>query len=99
MVYLTALVVLQSSELQAIFLSLVRTIRSFSICSLPAQGTEKYIMTKLHDVLFARYPEDRSRDEMLHRRITALQFLEPSHLEIPEDKVRCSWVGRCTQQI
>jgi hypothetical protein len=58
----------------------------FFICE-NKQGTEKYVMTKLHDLVFARYRADRERDEGLAARLRALQFLEPGHLEIPEDKV------------
>lgn len=47
-------------------------------------------MTKLYDVLFRRYPSDQQRDQQLHARLRSLQFLEPVHLEIPEDKVQCA---------
>lgn len=43
-------------------------------------------MTKLFDILFRRYPQDQSKDVTLMTRLRQLQFLEPVHLEIPEDK-------------
>ncbi|CAG9463441.1 unnamed protein product [Pedinophyceae sp. YPF-701] len=48
------------------------------------EGLEKYVLTKLHPLLFATAPEDRERDELLSLHMRGLQFLKPEHLEIPE---------------
>ena len=46
---------------------------------------EKYLLTKLHPRIFAAYPVDRERDEVLEQRMVALgRFVEPGHLDIPE---------------
>ena len=46
---------------------------------------EKYLLTKLHPRIFAAYPADRERDEVLAQRMAALgRFVEPRHLDIPE---------------
>ena len=46
---------------------------------------EKYLLTKLHPRIFAAYPADRERDEVLAQRMAALgHFVEPRHLDIPE---------------
>ena len=48
------------------------------------EGLEKYLMTKLHDATFAFAPEDREQDEHLSALLSALQFVLPEHLDIPE---------------
>jgi hypothetical protein len=47
------------------------------------QALEKYLMTKLYDRTFAATPEEVERDQILSVRMTALQFVQPEHLEIP----------------
>lgn len=47
------------------------------------QGLEKYLMTKIYHKTFAVATIDRERDEALSLRMTALNFIKPSHLDIP----------------
>ncbi|GMH37235.1 hypothetical protein BSKO_05108 [Bryopsis sp. KO-2023] len=47
------------------------------------EGLEEYLTRKLHSLLFGKYLEDRERDEMLSARMEAMQFVQPSHLDIP----------------
>ena len=49
-----------------------------------AQGLEKYLMTKIYHKVFAVSELDRERDESLTMRMSALGFIEPKHLDIPE---------------
>ena len=48
------------------------------------QGLEKYIMTKLHNWAFGQSAADRERDAILLDRIEALEFVQPTHLDIPD---------------
>ena len=48
------------------------------------QGLEKYLMTKIYHKVFAVSELDRERDESLTMRMSALGFIEPKHLDIPE---------------
>ena len=48
------------------------------------QGLEKYLMTKIYHKVFAVSELDRERDEALTMRMSALAFVEPKHLDIPE---------------
>ncbi|BDA40541.1 probable vacuolar protein sorting-associated protein 9A at N-terminal half [Coccomyxa sp. Obi] len=48
------------------------------------EGLEKYLMTKIYHKTFATSELDRERDEALHVRMRALNFIKPSHLDIPE---------------
>ncbi len=48
------------------------------------QGLEKYLMTKIYHKVFAVSELDRERDEALTMRMSALGFIEPKHLDIPE---------------
>ena len=41
-------------------------------------------MTKIYHKTFATSELDRERDEALHVRMRALNFIKPSHLDIPE---------------
>lgn len=49
-----------------------------------SQGLEKYLMTKIYHNTFGVSELDRERDEALHVRMRALNFIKPSHLDIPE---------------
>ena len=48
------------------------------------QGLEKYLMTKIMRYTFSVSELDRERDEALSMRMSALSFIEPKHLDIPE---------------
>lgn len=50
-----------------------------------SQGLEKYLLTKLYDRTFGADPWDRERDAMLGRRLAALQFVTPAHLEVSRE--------------
>lgn len=49
------------------------------------EGLEKYLLTKLYDRTFGADPWDRERDAMLGRRLAALQFVTPAHLEVSRE--------------
>lgn len=49
------------------------------------QGLEKYLMTKIYYKTFAQSGLDRERDVALSQRMTALNFVQPHHLDIPEN--------------
>lgn len=48
------------------------------------QALEKYVMTKLYSCTFGVSTLDQERDELLTQRMTALAFIQPGHLDIPE---------------
>lgn len=48
------------------------------------EGLEKYILTKLYERSFMSYTEDKERDKILSSRMSALQFITPQHLDIPD---------------
>lgn len=48
------------------------------------QALEKYVMTKLYTRTFGVSTLDQERDELLTQRMTALAFIQPGHLDIPE---------------
>lgn len=48
------------------------------------QGLEKYLMTKIYYKTFAQSALDRERDVALSQRMTALNFVQPHHLDIPK---------------
>ena len=54
------------------------------ICCLLLQGLEKYLMNKIYHKTFGVSELDRERDEALHVRMRALNFVKPTHLDIPE---------------
>ncbi len=48
------------------------------------QGLEKYLMTKIYYKTFAQSELDKERDVALSQRMAALSFLQPHHLDIPQ---------------
>ena len=48
------------------------------------QGLEKYLMTKIYYKTFAQSELDRERDVTLSQRMAALSFVQPHHLDIPQ---------------
>ena len=48
------------------------------------QGLEKYLMTKIFYKTFAQSELDRERDAALSLRMAALSFVQPQHLDIPQ---------------
>ncbi len=48
------------------------------------QGLEKYLMTKIYYKTFAQSELDRERDVALGQRMAALGFVQPHHLDIPQ---------------
>lgn len=48
------------------------------------QGLEKYLMTKIYYKTFAQSELDKERDVALSQRMAALSFVQPHHLDIPQ---------------
>ncbi len=48
------------------------------------QGLEKYLMTKIYYKSFAQSELDKERDVALGQRMAALSFVQPHHLDIPQ---------------
>eukprot|EP00775_Hariotina_reticulata_P000483 gene483-752_t len=63
------------------------------------EALEKYLMTKLHERTFRQSVEDAERDDMLAIRCNALQFVRPSHLEIPDGVVDEAQLGRAAAEL
>ena len=62
--------------------SAYRSLRSLSTHLM--QGLEKYLMTKIFYKTFAQSELDRERDAALTQRMAALNFVQPHHLDIPQ---------------
>ncbi|DBB04146.1 hypothetical protein WJX77_002566 [Trebouxia sp. C0004] len=48
------------------------------------EGLEKYLMTKIYYKTFAQSELDKERDVALSQRMAALSFVQPHHLDIPQ---------------
>ncbi|KAL0040776.1 hypothetical protein WJX79_005242 [Trebouxia sp. C0005] len=48
------------------------------------EGLEKYLMTKIYYKTFAQSELDKERDVALGQRMAALDFVQPHHLDIPQ---------------
>ena len=59
-----------------------------------ADGVEKYVMTRLHDVSFAAVPSEAAEDEQLTTWLQRLRFLRVDHLAIsPEFRTLQPWAA------
>ncbi|KAK9792230.1 hypothetical protein WJX73_000744 [Symbiochloris irregularis] len=63
-----------------------------------SEGLEKYVMTRIHHKTFGVAALDLERDEALAQRISALSFVRPEHLDIPQAlRDEQSWVLATTE--
>ena len=64
----------------------IRVTASFPQLKNPSdmQGLEKYLMTKIYYKTFAQSELDKERDVALSQRMAALSFVQPHHLDIPQ---------------
>lgn len=63
------------------------------------QALEKYLMTKLYERTFRQSADDVERDDILALRCSALQFVIPAHLEIPEGIVDEQAMARAAAEL
>ncbi|KEP59872.1 UNVERIFIED_CONTAM: vacuolar sorting protein 9 (vps9) domain-containing protein [Hammondia hammondi] len=47
------------------------------------EGLERFVLQKLHTILFRESPEDRAENEALRRKLHCLSWVEFRHLEVP----------------
>ena len=76
----------QSQAMEVGRRSAVHATASFPQLTHPSdvQGLEKYLMTKIYYKTFAQSELDKERDVALSQRMAALSFVQPQHLDIPQ---------------
>ncbi len=76
----------QSQAMEVGRRSAVHATASFPQLTHPSdvQGLEKYLMTKIYYKTFAQSELDKERDVALSQRMAALNFVQPHHLDIPQ---------------